>query len=319
VEARARLAHLNRQDGQAAKALVWTQAVQQADLAAGEARTPRTRTLGGQATLALAAPALEAYRKVPLIEPLAKQLKLKKTKMEEVLRAYAAAAEVGIADVTTAATYQTAAVYQDFGKALMGSTRPKKLNKAELEQYNVMLEEQAFPFEEKAIELYETNTRRAATGIYDAAVKSSFAELAKLKPVRYGKTERGDPNLPGETAALEAALKAVPAPTPARARLLNELGIQQRQQGHFDAARLSYEGAIAADATAAAPHLNLAILHDLYLGDNALALAQYQRYLELSPADAPTVSKWLAELKARKPVPNSSQATPTVAARKEAV
>ncbi len=306
VEARWRLAALNKQDGQAAKATTWVRAVQLADQEAGAARTPRTRALGGQATLMLSEPLLDAYRKVPLVEPLAKQLKLKKTKMEEVLRAYAAATEAQSAEVTTAATYHTAALYQDFGKSMIGSTRPKKLNKAELEQYNVMLEEQAFPFEEKAIELHETNARRTASGIFDPWVQKSFAELAKIKPVRYGKTERGDATLPAEADKLEAALKA----DPKQPRLLNQLGIAQRQQGQFDKAREAYEAAIALDPNAAAPTLNLAILFDLYLGDNARALALYQRALELSPADASTLGKWVAELKARKPAPGTAPAAP---------
>jgi hypothetical protein len=134
----------------------------------------------------------DAYRKVALVEPLAKNLKLKKTKMEEALKAYAAAANYGVADITTAATYHTASLYQDFGKAMLASQRPKKLNKAELEQYNVMLEEQAFPFEEKATELHEVNAKRAASGIYDKWVQESFKSLAALRPVRYGKLERSE-------------------------------------------------------------------------------------------------------------------------------
>ena len=111
--------------------------------------------------------------------------------MEE-LKAYAVAADYGVADVSTAATYRTATVYRDFGKALMTSERPKKLSKLELEQYNVLLEEQAFPFEEKATELHEVNARRAASGIYDKWVKSSFDALRELRPVRYGKNERSE-------------------------------------------------------------------------------------------------------------------------------
>ena len=56
----------------------------------------------------------------------------------------------------------------------------------------MLLEEQAFPFEEKAIELHEVNARRAAEGIYDEWVKKSFAALAELRPVRYGKAERSE-------------------------------------------------------------------------------------------------------------------------------
>ena len=312
VDARWHLVALTQQDGQLPRSAAWVRAVQQADADAGAARTPRTRSLGGQATLLLVEPVLEAYRKVPLIEPLQKQLKLKKTKMDEALKAYAAAADVGVAEVTTAATFHTAALYQDFGKALIGSQRPKKLSKMELEQYNVLLEEQAFPFEEKAIELHEANARRTAVGLYNTWVKSSLVELAKMKPVRYGKAERGDASLPSGVAALQAALLKAPGSAP----LLNQLGIAQRQQGQFEQARASYEAAIAADPNTPLPHLNLAILHDLYLGDGARAQVLYQRGVELSPGDATQLNRWLAELKARKPAPNSvaTPATPAVPA-----
>ena len=94
--------------------------------------------------------------------------------------------------MTTAATFRIASVYSEFGRALMSSQRPKKLSKVELEQYNVLLEEQAFPFEERATELHELNARRAAEGLYDQWVKASFDALRELRPVRYGKNERSE-------------------------------------------------------------------------------------------------------------------------------
>ena len=166
--------------------------IRDADQRAGAARTDRTRTLGGLAALALTQPTLDDYRKVALVEPLARQLKLKKAKMETVLQAYAQASEYGVPEVVTAATFHTAALYQDFGKALLQSQRPKGLKKPALEQYNVMLEEQAFPFEEKATELHEVNARRAVSGLYDEWVKKSFTALRELRPVRYGKNERSE-------------------------------------------------------------------------------------------------------------------------------
>jgi len=192
VLARYRMAEIARSDGNAARHLALMKEVFQTEQAGGKARTERTRTMGALAALELAQPTFEAYRKIALVEPLAKQLKAKKAKMEEVLKAYAVAADYGVAEATTAATFHTAALYQDFGKALMTSQRPKKLSKLELEQYNVMLEEQAFPFEEKAIELHETNARHAAEGLYDKWVQGSFKALAELRPVRYGKNERSE-------------------------------------------------------------------------------------------------------------------------------
>lgn len=192
LEARYRLALLARADGNAGREQALMREVLQADQAGGAARTPRTQALGAQAALALAQPVVEAYRKIALVEPLAKQLKAKKAKMEEALKAYAVAADYGVAEVVTAAAFHSAALYQDFGKAMLNSQRPKKLSKLELEQYNVMLEEQAYPFEEKATELHEVNARRTTQGLYDEWIKKSFAALRELRPVRYGKSERSE-------------------------------------------------------------------------------------------------------------------------------
>jgi cellulose synthase operon protein C len=174
------------------KRLATMREIRDLDARAGAARTDRTRTLGGLSALALSKPLLDDYQKVALVEPLQRNLKLKKDKMQVVLQAYAQASEYGVAEVVTAATFQTAAVYQDFGKAMLDSQRPKGLKPAALEQYNVLLEEQAFPFEEKAIELHEVNAKRASTGLFDEWVQKSFAALRTLKPGRYAKSEKSD-------------------------------------------------------------------------------------------------------------------------------
>ena len=186
---RYRLAQIAKDSGNATREAALMREIFAADQAGGAARTDRTRYLGATAALAMAEPVAESYRQVALVEPLQRQLKLKKEKMDQALKAYSVAAEYGVADVTTAATYRIATVYRDFGKALMASERPKKLTKVELDQYNVLLEEQAFPFEEKATELHEVNAHRAASGVYDKWVKSSFDALRELRPVRYGKVE----------------------------------------------------------------------------------------------------------------------------------
>jgi len=58
-----------------------------------------------------------------------------------------------------------------------------------MDEYNSLLEEQAYPFEEQAITTHEINTRLARQNVYDESVKKSYAALAELKPGRYGKTE----------------------------------------------------------------------------------------------------------------------------------
>ena len=74
----------------------------------------------------------------------------------------------------------------------MESERPSDLDADALEQYDILLEEQAYPFEEKAIELFRVNTDRAAEGVFDEWVQKSFAAMARLMPARYAKLERSE-------------------------------------------------------------------------------------------------------------------------------
>ena len=74
----------------------------------------------------------------------------------------------------------------------MNSERPTNLDEAALEQYDILLEEQVYPFEEKAIDLYKANADRAPDGVYDEWVRKSFDRLASLMPGRYAKSERSE-------------------------------------------------------------------------------------------------------------------------------
>jgi Flp pilus assembly protein TadD len=103
-------------------------------------------------------------------------------------------------------------------------------------------------------------------------------------------------------AALERAVKA----SPKQPVFQNQLGIAYRQQGQFAKARGAYEKALDLDPNYAAACLNLGILHDLYLRDGKRALALYDRYLTLPVAKDPVVTKWVADLKNRKPAQNTA-------------
>lgn len=96
-------------------------------------------------------------------------------------------------------------------------------------------------------------------------------------------------------AAFEHAIEV----NPKRAVYYNELGISYRLEGKFDKARRSYRQAIDLDPGYAAAYLNLGILYDLYLQEPKEALPYYQRYRDLMPAEAPTVSKWIIDLERR--------------------
>jgi tetratricopeptide (TPR) repeat protein len=192
MEARNKLSLIAVKAGDYSGRDFWLRDIIAADRSAGAARTDRSRALAAKATLTLAAPAREEFKNIKLVVPLKKSLAEKRKAMEAALKAYEAAADYQVAEVTTAATFESAELYRQLGKDLMSSERPKNLKKDELEQYDVLLEEQAFPFEEKAIKLHEVNVARTKDGTYDEWVQKSFAALAQLNPGRYGKVEIGE-------------------------------------------------------------------------------------------------------------------------------
>jgi cellulose synthase operon protein C len=189
MEARNKLSAIAQKSGDYTGRDYWLKEIINADRAAGTARTDRSKALAARATLTLAGPARDEFMRVKLVAPLKKSLAEKRKAMETALKAYTQAADYQVAEVTTAATFESAELYRQLGKDLMSSERPKGLSKDEMEQYDVLLEEQAFPFEEKAIQLHEVNTARAKDGTYDEWVQKSFAALAQLNPGRYAKVE----------------------------------------------------------------------------------------------------------------------------------
>jgi cellulose synthase operon protein C len=188
-EARQRLADYADKAGDAARRDFWYRKIIEADAQAGAQRTERTHYLAAKAQLALARGPRDEFRAVRLTLPLKRSLAVKRRALEAAMDSYRLAADYQVAEVTTAATYEMAELYRTLAHDLMASERPTNLKGDALEEYNSLLEEQVFPFEEQAIKAHELNAARAREGIYDEWVRKSFAALAELKPARYGKTE----------------------------------------------------------------------------------------------------------------------------------
>jgi tetratricopeptide (TPR) repeat protein len=193
MEARWRLAETQRTLGDDSRRQYWLREIVDADERAGAARTDFSRETAAKAALALADPLRETFARAQVKIPLDKSLKAKKQAMEKAIGALRKAAGYGVGSVTTAATFRIAELYHDFGRALLESQRPPGLSAEEREQYDVLLEEQAYPFEEESIKLHEINFKRIAQGFYDEWVRASMDQLAVLVPARYGKSEKEVP------------------------------------------------------------------------------------------------------------------------------
>jgi TolA-binding protein len=192
LDARDRLVAYARLSGDRDRLTFWLRELVAADETAGNERSDRSRALAAQAALDLGRLSASDTVALRLTQPVDKSLPRKKQAMEATIQWLDRAAAYGFADITTAATYELGALYQDFGRSLIDSERPRNLSALEREQYDLLLEEQAFPFEEKAIETHETNLKRIAQGLYDDWIAKSAKALAQISPARYGKREQGE-------------------------------------------------------------------------------------------------------------------------------
>lgn len=173
-----------------ARYLALLQDLVKADGAAGAARSDESKLMAAQASLEIGRIDAAKARQVPLTLPVNKSLPKRKAATEAAIATLSRAASYGFAEITTAATYELGLLYRDFGRSLVSSERPAKLRGEELEQYNLLLEEQAYPFEEKAIQAHETNLQRMRQGLWNDWIRRSAWALSELAPAKYGKHEQ---------------------------------------------------------------------------------------------------------------------------------
>lgn len=192
MEARATLAAIAQRQGDLAGRDQWYRAMIEANGQHRGEQTVRTNYLASRSQLELARPQFDAFAQIRLVAPLTQSLQRKKSLMEAALASYDKVLDYSSAETTTEATWHIAEVQRLFGRALMESERPTNLTAEELEQYEMMLEERAFPFEENAIKVHASNTARIPQGIYDEWVRRSMAALVELKPAHYNKQELGE-------------------------------------------------------------------------------------------------------------------------------
>ena len=159
------------------------------DAGAGAERTDRTRTLAARSALVLAEDLFGQFDELPLRQPFEASLLEKKRRMDAAVEAFERLVDYEVGDVTAAATFYMAEIYFGFSRALMDSERPASLQAAELQDYELALEEEAYPFEERAIEVHEKNMELMRTGLYNAWINRSLGKLADLMPARYAKGE----------------------------------------------------------------------------------------------------------------------------------
>jgi tetratricopeptide (TPR) repeat protein len=160
-----------------------------ADAGAGSERTGRTRTLAARSALVLAEQLYGNFVVVKLRQPFETSLQDKKQRMDATIAALARLVDYQIDEMTAAATYYMAETYSNFSRSLLESERPDDLKPEDLQEFKNNLDEAAFPFEEKAINVHEKNMELLHTGVFNSWTEKSLSRLTELMPGRYAKHE----------------------------------------------------------------------------------------------------------------------------------
>ncbi|MDH5621751.1 MAG: tetratricopeptide repeat protein, partial [Gammaproteobacteria bacterium] len=192
IETQKRLADIFREQQDYGRYYETLTAMVRFDHEAGADRTDRSRYLAAGAALVLAEQQYAQFAAIRLVQPFEASLAQKQARMDTTLVAFEELVNYEVAEVTAAATFFIAETYREFSNALMQSERPEGLSAAEADDYELVIEEEAWPFEERAIEVHEANFELLAAGVYNSWVQKSLDELAIMMPGRYAKNESSE-------------------------------------------------------------------------------------------------------------------------------
>jgi len=193
IESMNKLVELYTKRKDTSKAMVWRKKIIKADKRAlNNVKTERTKYISSFAYLGLARSEMYRFNKIHLSLPLKHSLRKKKSAMQSAVKFFGNASKYKIYEVATEATHSIALIYKKFSISLLESDRPKSLNAEELDQYEILLEDQAFPFEDKSIEFFEINLSRIKDGQYNQWIDKSHKQLIEVFPTRYKRKPKVD-------------------------------------------------------------------------------------------------------------------------------
>ena len=156
---------------------------------AGAERTDRSRTLAAKSALVLTVPLFDDFKSLALQQPFERSLTEKRRRMDVALAGFERLVSYEVGEVTAAATYYVAEIYRNLSDSLLASERPAGLSAAERSDYDLALEEEAQPLEDRSIEVHQKNIELIRVGVFNQWVQRSLDELAELVPGRYAKQE----------------------------------------------------------------------------------------------------------------------------------
>lgn len=144
--------------------------------------------IAGRAIFHRAESRYRAYLPLRIVPPLEQSFAAKQRALAQCADLYAEAIRVGDAATVSASFQRIGEGLEDFRTAILASPPPADLSAGEKEEYVFLLEERAAPIEDRAVESYRNNLRRAVAGDYfDPLVARSRERLRALRPALFAR------------------------------------------------------------------------------------------------------------------------------------
>lgn len=169
--------------------LYWLRRVIDGDKKGGEQRSDRSRWLGAWANAKYGDYWVWEFKRRKLRMPLENSLPKKNENLKNATDRYQMAADYGILEYVTLSSYKIAELYNRFAEEIRNVKEPAGLNEADVQIFSQILDQQAQPFTNLAIELHQSNIDRGWDGAFNEWINNSFQSMKVLQPERFNKNE----------------------------------------------------------------------------------------------------------------------------------
>jgi len=126
------------------------------------------------------------YMDVKLTHPFEDTLKRKSELLNNLLKDYSSIAKLGISELLPEIFFSMGIALENFRDSILQSEKPAGLTKEEMEEYNFLLEEKAYPYDEQAVKVYESCMQISREyKIYNEWMQKNLDRLEALRPALY--------------------------------------------------------------------------------------------------------------------------------------
>lgn len=129
---------------------------------------------------------INVYLDMKITQPFEETLSKKTELLNHLIKDYSDMARYKMPELLTEMFFSMGIALENFRDSILHSERPSDLTKEELEEYSFLLEEKAYPYDEKAVRVYENSLQISREyKVYNEWMRKGLERLVNLRPALY--------------------------------------------------------------------------------------------------------------------------------------